>query len=93
MEKLRLVLKKLLMNLIIFSNIGPLTEKSIPINPKGNHKSFLKDRNQLDFLLTFVSNEEIFEIIQSLESKSIGPNSVPIRLLKLIPDLIIVQNY
>ena len=73
-----------------FANIGPLTEKCIPRNPIADPKKFLKDRIQTDFLLTFVSNDEILDIIQSLENKCIGPNSIPIRLLKLIPDLILV---
>ena len=73
-----------------FSEIGPSTEKSIPINPKGDPKKILKNRNQLDFLITFVSNEELLDMIKSLENKSSGPNSIPIKLLKLIPDLILV---
>ena len=37
-----------------------------------------------------VSNEEILDIIDSLENKSIGPSSIPLKLLSLIPDLIII---
>ena len=73
-----------------FSNIGPSTEESIPQNPIADPKRFLKDRVQPDFFLTFVSNEELLEIIQNLENKSTGPNSIPVRLLKLIPDLILL---
>ena len=47
-------------------------------------------RIQLNFLISHVSNEEILEIIQDLENKSTGPQSIPIKLLKLIPDLILV---
>ena len=73
-----------------FSDIGPSTEKRIPKNPKGDPMKFLKNRNELEFLITFVSNEEILDTLQNLENKSSGPNSIPIKLLKLIPDLILV---
>ena len=44
-----------------------------------------------DYILNFtVSNEEILDIINSLENKSTGPSSIPLKLLSLIPDLIII---
>ena len=71
-----------------FSNIGPSTEKSIPINPNLKPKNFLKNRIQLDFVVAHVSNEEVLEIINNLDNSSTGPYSIPTKLLKLIPDLI-----
>ena len=73
-----------------FVNVGPNTERNIPVNPKTKPENFLKNRNQLNFLISHISNEEVLEIINQLENKSTGPNSIPIKLLKLIPDLILM---
>ena len=73
-----------------FVNVGPNTEKNIPINPITKPEQYLKNRNQLEFLIAHISNEEILDIINQLENKSTGPQSIPIKLLKLIPDLIII---
>ena len=37
-----------------------------------------------------MSNEEILDIIKSLENKSTGPSSIPLKMLSVIPDLIII---
>ena len=42
------------------------------------------------FLIAHISQEEVLVIIKSLENKLAGPASIPIKLLKLIPDLILV---
>ena len=73
-----------------FVNVGPQTESSIPISENISPLKFLKQRNQLDFLLAHVSDAEVLEIINVLENKSTGPASIPVKLLQLIPDLIIV---
>ena len=73
-----------------FVNVGPNVEKEIPKNSTIKPKNFLKSRNQVNFLIAHVSNEEILEIIKELDNKSVGPNSIPVKLLKLIPDLIVV---
>ena len=54
------------------------------------NESFLKDRNQLNFLIAHISHEEVLDIIHQLENKSTGPQSIPIKLLKLVPDLILI---
>ena len=41
------------------------------------------------FFLAHVSHE-VFKIINSLQNKSAGPASIPVKLLKLIPDLITI---
>ena len=41
-------------------------------------------------MIAHVSNEEILEIINSLENKSTGPYSIPLKMLSVIPDLIIL---
>ena len=71
-----------------FANEGP--EKSIPLNPISNPTNYLANRNRFNFLIAHVSNEEVLEIILKLENKATGPHSIPIHLLKLIPDLILV---
>ena len=72
-----------------FVNVGPITEQTIPRNPVVNPVKYLKNRNQFNFLVTNI-NEEVLNIIKNLEDKSTGPQSIPIKLLKLIPDLILV---
>ena len=72
-----------------FVNIGPNTESCIPRNPVTQPEKYLGNKNQVDFLISEISNEEVLEIIINLESKSTGPQSIPVNLLKLIPDLIL----
>ena len=43
-----------------------------------------------EFLIAHISQEEVLDIIKSLENKATGPVSIPIKLLKLIPDLILI---
>ena len=71
-----------------FVNVGPNTDRNIPVNPKIKPEKYLKNRNQLNFLIAHISNEEVLDIINQLENKSTGPQSIPIKLLKLTPDLI-----
>ena len=73
-----------------FVNVGPSTEDSIPKVPNISPAKFLRNRNQIDFVIAHVSNKEILDVIKSLENKSIGPSSIPLRLLSIIPDLIIL---
>ena len=42
-------------------------------------------------MIAHVYNEEILEIINSLENKSTGPYSIPLKMLSVIPDLIILS--
>ena len=73
-----------------FVNVGPLTESSIPRSENISPNKFLKKRNQFDFFLAHVSHDEVFKIINTLQNKSAGPASIPVKLLKLILDLIII---
>ena len=68
-----------------FVNVGPSTEDSIPKVPNVSPTKFLKNRNQINFVIAHVSNEEIVEIIKSLD-----PCSIPLKMLSVIPDLIIL---
>ena len=73
-----------------FVNVGHLTESSIPRSENISPNKFLKKRNQFDFFLAHVSHDEVFKIIKTLQNKSAGPASIPVKLLQLIPDLIII---
>ena len=73
-----------------FVNVGPNMEETIPKVPNISPSTFLKNHNQIKFVIAHVSNEEILDIINSLENKSTGPFSIPLKLLSLIPDLIIL---
>ena len=73
-----------------FVNVGPSTEDSIPKVPNVSPTKFLKNRNHINFVIAHVSNVEIVEIIKSLENKSTGPSSIPLKMLSVIPDLIIL---
>ena len=73
-----------------FVNVGPNTEETIPKVPNISPSKFLRSCNQMKFVIAHVSNEEILDIINSLENKSTGPSSIPLKLLSIIPDLIIL---
>ena len=73
-----------------FVNIGPNTEKEIPKVHNISPTKFLKERNQFNFLIAHISNEEVLDIVNSLSNKATGPYSVPLKLLILISDLIII---
>ena len=65
-----------------FANVGPNTNKTIP-KPFKSPTSYLKNRINFDFVIALTSEDEILKIIQSLyDSKSSGPTSIPIKLLK-----------
>ena len=60
-----------------FVNIGPNTEMEIPKVPNVIPSKFLTKRNQFDFLIAFISNDEVLDIINSLSDKATGPSSIP----------------
>ena len=62
---------------------------NIPINPIIKPEKYLKNENLNNFTISDVTNEEILEIINNLNNKSSGPQSIPTNLLKLVADLII----
>ena len=72
-----------------FVNVGPNTEKSIPKNPIIKPDKYLINKNNNIFQITNITEDNIIEIITQLESKSAGPNSIPVNLLKIIADLIV----
>ena len=67
-------------------------EKSIPKVPNISPSKFLKNCNEINFVIAHVPNEEILDIINSLENKSTGPSSIPLKMLSVIPDLIILPS-
>ena len=67
-----------------FVNVGPNTENELR-KVNRTTESFLKSRNQFNFLITFVSVEELTTIINALDSKkSSGASSIPTKLLVMI---------
>ena len=51
----------------------------------------MKDRQQFNFTIVHISEEEVLGIINVLENKTTGPNSIPINSIPImIPDLIII---
>ena len=74
-----------------FVGVGPTTENSIPKVPNVSPSKSLKNRNQINFVIAHISNKEILAILNSLENKSAGPYSIPLKMLMVIPDLIILH--
>ena len=73
-----------------FVNVGPETEKTVPRVPNQTPNQFLKNRNQFDFIVAHISEEDIIDIIVALPKKSIGPHSIPIQFLKIVADLVAI---
>ena len=73
-----------------FVNVGPETEKTVPKVPNKSPSQFLKNRNQLDFIIAHISANEIVDIIAALPKKSIGPHSIPINFLKIVADIVAI---
>ena len=71
-----------------FTSIADKIRDKIPPSYR-NFSSFLKQRNQNSIFLRPTSQEEVTKIIGALSSsKSSGPNSIPIKILKLLNDKI-----
>ena len=70
-------------------NVGPNTEKDVPKVPNILPENFLKKRNQFNFIIAHMANEEVLEIIKSLNNKSSGPSSIPLNLFQIVADLIV----
>ena len=67
-----------------FINVGNDISKSIQHNPK-SPTEYLTNRNSDSIVLSPVTAVEVNEINLNLDSsKSIGPNSIPVKLLKIL---------
>lgn len=70
-----------------------LLKKTTKVNMNSSHKNssgFVKDRHQNSFLLGPINKLEI--LISSLDSsKSVRPNSIPMKMLKLLKNVISCQ--
>ena len=74
-----------------FVNVGLDTEKTVPKVPNISPEKFLKNSNQMEFIVAHISEDEIMDILKSLPTnKGTGPASIPLRFLLLVADLIIV---
>ena len=72
-----------------FVNVGPETEKNLPKVKHITPEKFLKNKNQFNFVIAHISNEDILDIIKKLPNKGTGPNSIPLKLLHIVADLIV----
>ena len=69
-------------------NIGKKLQKNIPPTKK-NFSSFLKNPNNLTFFVTPTTVAEVNALISGLKaSKSIGPSSLPTKIMKQLNDII-----
>ena len=79
----------------IFNNYFASIAEKTKVNINYSHKrfsDFLKDKNQNSFFLSPTNKYEIQNVISSLNSnKSVGPNSIPTRILKLLKNDISTQ--
>ena len=73
-----------------FVNVGPNTEKTVPKAGNITPQKFLRDRNRHELIVTHISEDEVLKIIQSLPIKSTGPASMPLKLLKLVANIVTV---
>ena len=76
-----------------FVNVGPNVERDVPVTPSDKipPDKYLGNRNQFNFLIAYISTEDVLDIINALNNKSTGTSSIPLKLLILIPDLIILR--
>ena len=63
-------------------NIGPSTESNILKAVNINPAKFMKDRQQFNFIIAHISEEEVLRIINTLVNKTTGSNSIPNRLTR-----------
>ena len=72
----------------IFNNYFSLIAGKMKLGISFSHKhfsNFLKNRSNISFFISPTDKSEIENIISSLDSnKSVGPNSIPIKILKLL---------
>ena len=69
--------------------MGPNTEKDVPKVPNIFPEKFLENKNQFNFIIAHISNEEVLEIIKSLKNKSTGPSSIPLQKNKIVKVILI----
>ena len=69
-----------------FSSIATKTKLNISFSHK-HFSDFLKNRSSISFFVNPTDKAEIEDVISSLDSnKSVGPNSIPTEILKLLKD-------
>ena len=67
-----------------FSSIASKTKLNISFSHK-HFSDFLKNRSNISFFVSPTDKTEIENVISSLDSnKSVGPNSIPAKILKLL---------
>ena len=75
-----------------FSTIAEKTNSKVRFSNKSFDDEFLQHPNENSFLLRPTSSDEITNFILSLnESKSVGPNGLPTKILKLLKNDVSLQ--
>ena len=62
----------------------------MPKVPNITLDKFLKNRNQFNLIIAHISDEEVLDIISGPPNKGTGPASIPLKLLKVVADIIVV---
>ena len=76
----------LTISITFFTSIGRNIQKNIFPNKK-HFSNFLKDPITDTFFISPTTPEEVYKSIQELQvNKSLGPNSIPTKILKLAKD-------
>ena len=70
-------------------SVGPSTEKAVPKTGNITPEKFFRDKNRFEFIMAHISGDVILKIIHSLPIKSTGLSSIPIKLLKLVANIIV----
>ena len=71
-----------------FTSIGPNLQKKIPPTKK-NFTDYLKKPNSENFIIAPTTSDEISDLIHNLKSsKSVGPYSIPTRIMKISKEII-----
>ena len=72
-----------------FTNVGLNIDKDIPKSPHVTPVHYLKDRVDTNFDILPTNNNEVIKIIAHLDdTKSTGPSSIPVNLLKIAAPII-----
>ena len=81
-------IKNILLNISTISSQVYKITKNIPATKK-HFSSFLNNPNNLTFFITPTTVEEVNDLISDLKaSKSIGPSSLPTKIMKQLNDII-----
>ena len=73
-----------------FVNVGPDLDRNMPKIYHMYPGNFLRNRNQFNFVMAHISQDDVLQILNSLPSKGTGPASIPLKMINAIADLIVI---